>query len=215
VISTENFINGFNNTLGLNDYRILVHEVGHWLNLLHIWGDRYCGNDFVDDTPKQGSYTPGCPTGIRSSCSNTLTGDMYMNYMDFTDDACMNMFTNGQKERARILFEQGGPRQDILNSKGLTNSSLDPAALPDFYPRWMEARLYPNPAYNIITINVEYDDRWLGEELQVIDANGRVMIRKIIHAKKQELDISRLLPGIYFIRASKEDNRIQSKFVKF
>ena len=214
VISTENFLSRYKTITGKNDFRVLVHEVGHWLNLLHIWGDSYCGSDHVDDTPKQSTYTPGCPGGTRLSCGNSLTGDMYMNYMDFTEDACMNMFTSGQKSRARVLFEPGGPRSSILNSKGLEISSIPAAALPDFYPRWMFAQVYPNPANGIINLNVEYDERWIGREMQIIDMNGRVMMRIIINSKIQEIDISRLHTGVYFIRATKDDESIHTKFVK-
>ncbi|MBK8951796.1 MAG: hypothetical protein IPM85_05195 [Chitinophagaceae bacterium] len=78
-----------------------VHEVGHWLGLRHIWGDAYCGDDGVDDTPRQASYTIGCPTDIRVTCGNAPYGDMYMNFMDVTNDGCLKMFTHGQKERMR------------------------------------------------------------------------------------------------------------------
>lgn len=83
--------------------RTATHEVGHWLNLIHIWGDdenssNTClGTDQVDDTPNQGSFHFGCPSSPFISCSNT--GDMFMNFMDYTDDACMNAFTVGQKNR--------------------------------------------------------------------------------------------------------------------
>ena len=97
-----------------------MHEVGHWLGLKHIWGDTYCGDDLIEDTPLQGNFTPGCPTGFRTSCSNGTTGDMYMNYMDFTNDACLNLFTEGQKEKMLSLFTAGGPRNSILSSKGLS-----------------------------------------------------------------------------------------------
>ena len=61
--------------------RTAVHEMGHWLGLRHIWGDTYCGDDLVDDTPKQGNFTSGCPSRFRSTFNNgTTTGDMYMNY---------------------------------------------------------------------------------------------------------------------------------------
>src|ERR1043165_4981181 len=98
--------------------RTAVHEVGHWLGLKHIWGDAACGDDLVEDTPPQGWYTQGCPTGFHSSCNNGVMGDMYMNYMDYTSDACMNLFTAGQKQRMRALFATGGARASLLQSKG-------------------------------------------------------------------------------------------------
>ena len=88
--------------------RTAVHEIGHWLSLRHLWGDADCGDDGVADTPKQTTYTNGCPSGVRISCNNAPYGDMYMDYMDFTDDACIVMFTKGQKQKMRALFEPGG-----------------------------------------------------------------------------------------------------------
>ena len=75
--------------------RTTTHEVGHWLGLRHINGDANCGNDFVADTPTQASLTNGCPNHPRPSCSNS--GDMFQNYMDYSNDNCMNIFSNGQK----------------------------------------------------------------------------------------------------------------------
>ncbi|MEZ5014416.1 MAG: M43 family zinc metalloprotease [Chitinophagales bacterium] len=102
--------------------RTATHEVGHWLNLYHIWGDdgTGCGgSDLVADTPNQADETYGCPLPtIRISCSNGPNGDMYMNYMDYTDDACMVMFTAGQKARMQALFAAGGARNAITTSNG-------------------------------------------------------------------------------------------------
>lgn len=102
--------------------RTATHEVGHWLNLYHIWGDdgTGCGgSDLVADTPNQADETYGCPNGaIRISCSNGPNGDMYQNYMDYTDDGCMNLFTAGQKTRMQALFAAGGSRVSILSSNG-------------------------------------------------------------------------------------------------
>lgn len=101
--------------------RSATHEVGHWLNLYHIWGDdgsSCAGSDLVADTPNQADETYGCPTGTRISCSNGPDGDNYQNYMDYTDDACMNMFTEGQKTRMQALFAPGGARESILTSAG-------------------------------------------------------------------------------------------------
>ena len=76
--------------------RTCTHEIGHWLNLTHIWGDVTCGDDNIADTPTQETATGGCLTFPHVSCSNGPNGDMFMNYMDYSDDGCMNMFTKGQ-----------------------------------------------------------------------------------------------------------------------
>lgn len=117
-----------------NKGRTATHEVGHWLNLMHIGGDAFggCGNDNVSDTPPQkGGLSSngtgndygqnyGAPTHplVRSGeCSGT-NAEMFMNYMDYTDDASMYMFTNGQKSRMQALFVSGGFRYGIISSTG-------------------------------------------------------------------------------------------------
>jgi hypothetical protein len=101
-----------------NRGRTGTHEVGHWLNLRHIWGDASCGNDQVTDTPTQQTANYGCPSFPRVSCSNGPNGAMFMNYMDYTDDVCMYMFTTGQSARMNALFAAGGARSSILTSSG-------------------------------------------------------------------------------------------------
>lgn len=98
--------------------RTATHEVGHWLNLRHIWGDASCGNDQVADTPTQQTANYGCPIYPHKTCSNA--GDMTMNYMDYTDDACMYMFSAGQKARSQAIFATGGARVSLLTSNGCT-----------------------------------------------------------------------------------------------
>lgn len=101
--------------------RTATHEVGHWLNLKHIWGT--LGNistcldgDDVDDTPNQDSPNSNCITFPHISCNNGPNGDMFMNYMDYSDDNCMNLFTLGQKDRMLALFQPGGERYSLLSS---------------------------------------------------------------------------------------------------
>lgn len=90
--------------------RTATHEVGHWLNLRHIWGDATCGNDLVSDTPSHNAANYGVPTYPHySTCSGTPV-EMTMNYMDYTDDRGMYMFTLGQKARMDAIFLSGGPR---------------------------------------------------------------------------------------------------------
>ncbi|WP_124978743.1 zinc metalloprotease [Nonlabens xiamenensis] len=93
--------------------RTATHEVGHYLNLRHIWGDGRCNrDDFVSDTPTSDRANYGCPSYPTNHCRST---DMTMNYMDYTNDACMYMFSNGQKARMRALFAPGGARADLAN----------------------------------------------------------------------------------------------------
>lgn len=97
-------------TAPFNLGRTATHEVGHWANLRHIWGDATCGNDQVADTPPHNAANYGCPAqGHKSTCTGT-PNEMWMNYMDYTDDRCMYMFSTGQKDRMLAVFAPGGPR---------------------------------------------------------------------------------------------------------
>ncbi|MFF4948177.1 zinc metalloprotease [Streptomyces chattanoogensis] len=91
-----------------NGGRTATHEVGHWLNLLHIWGDDDggCnGSDLVADTPNSGGPNFQTPTFPRLSCKNGPDGDMFVNYMDYTDDKAMFMFTKGQVARMAATLD--------------------------------------------------------------------------------------------------------------
>jgi hypothetical protein len=93
--------------------RTATHEVGHWLNLRHIWGDANCGTDNVGDTPQHNASNSGCPSYPHYSTCNGKPIEMTMNYMDYTNDACMYMFSAGQKARMLALFVTGGLRSTI------------------------------------------------------------------------------------------------------
>ena len=96
--------------------RTCTHEVGHWLNLRHVWGDGDCNrDDHVNDTPASSYPSYGCQEG-KVSCGSR---DMVSNFMDYSYDKCMNLFTVGQKARMRALFEQGGARASLLESHAL------------------------------------------------------------------------------------------------
>lgn len=102
-----------------NKGRTATHEIGHWFNLYHIWGDdgtACTGSDQCSDTPNQADENYGTPTFPQVSCSNS--GDMHMNYMDYVDDAAMYMFTTGQKARMQALFVTGGARASLKTSNG-------------------------------------------------------------------------------------------------
>jgi hypothetical protein len=206
---------GTNGTSGYEMGKTAVHEIGHWLGIKHTWGDAYCGDDLVDDTPKQGNYTTGCPSGIRLSCGNAPTGDMYMNYMDYSNDACINLFTEGQKARMRALFAPGGSRYSILSSYGLNAPLISESPLPEEPPKWLYPQLYPNPASDELILDIAYDIRWIGKMITISNVNGQIILQVQISSKIQKIDISRLHRGMYFLSTRKEDGSfIKQKFIK-
>jgi hypothetical protein len=94
--------------------RTATHEIGHWLNVRHIWGDSTCGNDLVADTPSHNAANYGSPIFPHySTCPGTPI-EMTMNFMDYTNDVSMYMFTNGQKDRMRAQFLPGGYRYSFV-----------------------------------------------------------------------------------------------------
>lgn len=107
--------------------RTTVHEIGHWLNLRHIWGDDGAGcsgSDFVADTPNQGGPNVGKPSFPTISCGNAPNGDMFMNFMDYVDDDTMVMFTEGQIARMQACLD--GPRSAIGASVSCTGGPGGP-----------------------------------------------------------------------------------------
>lgn len=96
-----------------NKGRTLSHETGHWFGLRHIWGDGVCADDFVSDTPTQRTSSSGCPNSL--SC-NDVTPAMVQNYMDYSNDACMNIFTIGQKNRMLAALDVSPRRKSLIQA---------------------------------------------------------------------------------------------------
>lgn len=96
--------------------RTSTHEVGHYFGLRHIWGDGGCGvDDFVADTPLQDAPNTTCsPTVTKVSCGNN---NMIQNYMDYTPDPCMNLFTKGQVERFNVVLANSPRRVSLVNNR--------------------------------------------------------------------------------------------------
>ena len=98
--------------------RTATHEIGHWVGLRHIWGDGTCLTDYCNDTPPAQTNNFGCPTFPYKlgTCAGNTTGEMTMNYMDYTDDACMYMFSIDQKNRAQLIMTNSTMRATLLTS---------------------------------------------------------------------------------------------------
>lgn len=195
--------------------RTAVHEVGHWLGLSHIWGDEACGDDGIDDTPVQSGYTSGCPTGLRSSCSNGPDGDMYMNYMDFTNDACMNLFTQGQKQRMRAQFAAGGARYPLLASAGLNTPWVEavPVAEKDTIVQPPFFNVYPNPAKNEVVLQCRNSETYSGV-LYLVNTSGVAVQKITVVSGMQKVNLTGIKPGLYFLHGHLNNTKIHQKLIK-
>ncbi len=159
-----------------NQGRTLTHEMGHFFDLNHIWGDASCGDDHVTDTPTQQASNSGCPTHPQITCANT-TGDMFMNYMDYTADNCMVMFTAGQRARMLATLSPGGPRASLATSNALIPPNASGVTWTDVflqpqtsdYPSWKASlgmirgwALQQSENYNELIAAVSSDSRRFG-----------------------------------------------------
>jgi hypothetical protein len=103
--------------------RTSTHELGHWMNLRHIWGDGGCDvDDGVLDTPDSNTNHIECGSSVNCTYPETSScgdADMFMNYMSYGTETCM--FTKGQMVRARAVFAEGGPRHSMVTRKKYTD----------------------------------------------------------------------------------------------
>jgi hypothetical protein len=193
--------------------RTATHEIGHWLDLLHPWGpsgdNSDCtASDLVDDTPEQAEPNYNCPSGNQLSCSNGPNGDMYMNFLDYVNDDCMLMFTEGQKARMRSALE--GPRASILTSQGCNLTSVYESELSKMFS------VYPNPASH--SINLDFAP-WINEEfdIRILNLQGQSIWMKSGVTKssiRNGIDIRHLPPGLYFLTLLCGQEKAVKRFTK-
>jgi len=180
----------------INGYysRTLTHEVGHWLNLYHIWGDdeslfsTCIGSDYVDDTPNQSVPNYGCPAFPHSSCSNY--SDMFMNYMDYTEDYCMNMFTKGQVNRMLAAIDLY--RSNIKNSTAYTGINKD--IITD--------NTSMSCYYDGSSIKIVFSKALYVSKVEVFSVLGRVMFVNEINDTDDDITvkIKGLNSGVYIVK---------------
>jgi hypothetical protein len=212
-------------TYPFNLGRTATHEVGHWLNLRHIWGDDGSGcygSDLVDDTPNQAGYYWGCPSFPAVSCSNGPNGAMFMNYMDYTDDRCMFMFTTGQSGRMNATIS--GVRSPILTSNGCGvgaspiviegHDNIINSNVPQSYTLLQN---YPNPFNPSTVIKYGIPEQSL-VTIKVYDITGQVVaeiVNDVLAAGyyTASFDASNLSAGIYLYEIKAGDYSDTKKMV--
>lgn len=198
---------GFNVNAG---GRTGTHEVGHWLNLRHIWGDTLCGDDLVADTEPGEGANYGCPAFPHrpsNQCNSSLNGEMYMNYMDYVDDNCMNMFTNGQINRMRAALN--GLRSGLLTSNGCTPpNSINDIELDN------SITIFPNPNKGEFTISLDLQEL-SSVNITIIDVLGQTVAKnmEVLSKSNSKVTVTNLSPGSYFVKITTENKTAAKKIV--
>ena len=232
-ISPEKFgvvchVNAFGKGLQYNlfaDYnlgRTTTHEVGHCFGLVHIWGDANCGSDEVDDTPLHNTANFGCPgEGHLSTCTGTPL-EMWMNYMDYTDDRCMYFFTDGQDARASFFIDSDPQLISIVSSAcsntrqannditiATNNSSVSSRE------RFTSILLYPTITSGQLNLSVNNTSEGKAE-INIYNQAGALVSRQqlFISGKSlNQINVSKLANGIYFLELEQGGSKQTKKFI--
>ncbi|MBI3501137.1 MAG: T9SS type A sorting domain-containing protein [Bacteroidetes bacterium] len=191
--------------------RTLSHEIGHCFNLYHIWGDdggACTGTDNCNDTPNQADATAGCPSGVKTdNCTPSGNGIMYQNYMDYTDDACYNMFSNDQKTRAQSA---------VFNSlMSLANSSAAECAATGVAENSIveNISLYPNPSTGDVFIYVPQTGIST-MDIKVYNAIGEAVVTKRITVPAEtKINMNNNPDGIYLFEMRTPEGTVTKKVI--
>jgi len=191
-----------------NKGRTATHEIGHWLNLYHIWGDDNAGSctgsDNCNDTPNQADEYYGCPSFPQNTCGSD---DMFMNYMDYSDDGCMNIFTINQ--RSRMLATLNGQRASIKTSDGCVPGT----GINDSKILSSMLMIYPNPATDNISIEFTLAEAQ-NLNISIINLLGQKIYSENLSNTaeiKKEISLAGFTKGIYIIKIDGETFTVNSK----
>lgn len=202
---------------GINKGRTTTHETGHFLGLRHIWGDGgsrqfgqiVCGpTDYCNDTPQAGWENYDC-ADTYDSCPSSPGNDMTENYMDYSNDICMNIFTADQKARMMAVM-QNSPRRRSLG----TSTACQPPLSNPAFELLQGIKLYPNPASDVLNIAVS-DSSKTPDSYTIYNSLGQVIKQATtVSEGNLKVDTSNYATGIYMIRFTKGNETKTLQFVK-
>jgi hypothetical protein len=188
--------------------RTATHEVGHYLNLYHIWGDEpLCANDdLVTDTPLQAADNGGCPTyPLLDACQTSAPGVMFMNYMDYVNDACMQMFSLGQKARMKTALT--GSRASLIAS-----TVCSPTSITVDMPLLSNVQIYPNPTKNILYIQSAVVLK--NATLNIFDYTGKkYSSQNYTNTSEIHISLSDCARGIYLVQLISDNKCYTQKVI--
>ena len=179
--------------------RTATHEVGHYLGLRHIWGDGDCTqDDGLSDTPEAAEAQQQTCDYTSNTCQDATNDlpDQIENYMDYTDENCMNMFTQQQTAAMRYVVENF--RAGLLLSSSTAGNEIE------------KIRIYPNPTNGLLHVKLEKQHD--SNSFSVYSADGRKIMDVL--SNESSVDVSNLLPGIYFLKVNQSSTIQFSKFIK-
>ncbi len=195
-----------------NGGRTATHEIGHWLGLRHIWGDATCATDYCNDTPPQQKDNAGCPTHPYhlGTCSGNTTGEMFMNFMDYTNDACMSLFSSDQKTRLQTAMANGTYRK-LLG----THSLCSPTGTESVDLLNNSVALFPNPANG--NFNIDFTMQQPADlTIKILNTLGQVVLtrsEKAVTTKRINIDLAAYPKGMYIITIGDERSLLSKKIL--